>query len=170
MELQTRRDISQTSNLRPSLPLNDKGVKVVVVAALLIFLVTVAVPLRFYARHLKRVSFNLEDWLLLASTVHHVFSTQQGAEPNTLLDSVLCIRFLRYSGCLHRRHRLSRQWVKYCAAPEGAQGTYTNPRRRNGKLQLNLALDITRPSNFVCDWAWAHQMQHLLDAHSDLLR
>lgn len=69
MALEVRQETSQTLNFRPSLPLNDSGVRVVVVAAVFIALATLAVALRFYARYLKKVSYGLEDWFLLASTL-----------------------------------------------------------------------------------------------------
>ena len=171
MELKLRQETSQALDLRPSLPLNDNGVRVVVVSAVFIALATVAVALRFYARYLKKVSYGLEDWFLLASTVRLLSSAQHRAGPNTFQDSLLCLCIHGYTGSLRRRHRLSRQRLELCATSEGPQGTLTN--QDNGmtaKLQLILALDITCSSNIVCDWAWTHQMQHLLDAHSNILR
>lgn len=69
MLIEVRQSSSQAQDLKPDLPLSHDGVRVVVIAAVFIVLDTAAVALRFYARYLKRVSYGLEDWLLLASTV-----------------------------------------------------------------------------------------------------
>lgn len=70
MALEVRQEASQSVDLRPLLPLNENGIRVVVAAAVFIALATLATALRFYARYLKKISYGLEDWFLLASTVH----------------------------------------------------------------------------------------------------
>ena len=84
MELGTRQENSQALNSEPSLSLNYNGVRVVVVVAVFVPLATIAVVLRFYARFLKKVTYGLEDWFLLASTERLYSSVQYGTEPNVL--------------------------------------------------------------------------------------
>ena len=72
MDLHKRQVVQETLG-RPSLPLGHNGYRVVVVAAVFTALVTVVVILRFYARRLKNVSYGLEDWFALSSTVGFVW-------------------------------------------------------------------------------------------------
>ena len=74
----------ESENVSPSLSLNYNGVRVVVVVALFVPLATIAVILRFYARFLKKVTYGLEDWFLLASTERFYSSAQYGTQPNVL--------------------------------------------------------------------------------------
>ncbi|KAL8945897.1 MAG: hypothetical protein Q9222_007631 [Ikaeria aurantiellina] len=55
------------SSSKPSRPLTDTGVKVVIVSAVFMPLTTIAVLLRFYARRLKKVQLGHDDRLVLAS-------------------------------------------------------------------------------------------------------
>lgn len=84
MELPVRQATPQAMHSRPSLPLNQSTYSVVVTTALFMALASVAVALRFYARHLlKKVPYGLEDWFLLASTVNIRSSTQREAETSS---------------------------------------------------------------------------------------
>ena len=150
-----------------SLPLNDNGVRVVVVGAVFIALTTVTTALRFYARWLKKVSYGWEDWLLLASTVSSP-RPMGDDRSDDFSDHLLRIYGPRYAGRMHRRHRISCQRAGAFTAATGSPGISDWP-RASSRL-LTSKSDTARTTDFVCRRAGSDQVQHLLVAHTNILR
>lgn len=74
----------------------DRSTSVIAVSTLFIVLCTVAVGLRFYARHNRRLRLELDDWAALAALVSHgsshvLFHVDLHAQVFVILYCVSCI-------------------------------------------------------------------------------
>lgn len=65
--LLARQDAGQTVFSGSYIPPNADGIKVIIVDVVLLVLASIWVALRFYSRHMKKISPRVEDWLILVA-------------------------------------------------------------------------------------------------------